>query len=444
MRIGGITLSPVALYSQPLWDISYAYRAILIAWRLAELGLMAARFLFIRAPFLLVWTRLPLTKDITLPGTYGNLQRILGPSREAKLNVAGGRTGQMPFLDAYQSAEDVKKQQEFLRQIVKPPSATRVAIGGVIRGLVTELGTVFIKFAQILSMRPELPPFLREELALVQDKVPGLPEDEVTTILERELMAPVQETFEWVNYTPVACASLAVVHHAKLRTGQDVALKIQRPFLQGIVALDTIIILDVVLGIAGLILPRIRKTDLTFFTLSFQSSLQREINFDLEGCIQEKAREAMMASQQTSDFMKIAEVYPEYTTSKLLTMEFVHNLVRVDELFDKLEPEEIWELLTTQVPGFGSLPVHILLLGCRFPMQLGWQGEFFHGDLHLGNIMFVKPKDSEDHWRYFLCDYGMYEDIPREGYRLVMLLLWGILCGYPDMVTDALKALHVQ
>ncbi|MDY6835454.1 MAG: AarF/UbiB family protein [Chloroflexota bacterium] len=444
MRIGQVTISPIAFYSQPLWDISYAYRIILLTWRLIELGLISARFLFIRAPILLLWTRLPITKSITLPHPYGNLQRILSPEREAKLNVAGGRSGHMPFLDAYKSPEDIKKQQEFLRRIVKPPSPTKVAIGGIVRGLVTELGTVFIKFSQILSMRPELPPFLREELALVQDKVASLPKREIDASLERELMQPVEEVFEWINYEAVASASLAVVHEAKLRNGDSVALKIQRPFLQGTVALDTVIILNVILGAAKVILPRIRKTDLTFFTLSFQSSLQREINFSLEACIQQIGREAMMAAETTADYMCIAKVYPEYTTTKLLTMEFIHGIIRVDDLFDKLEPEEIWDLLTTEVPGFSDLPVHILILGCRFPMQLAWQGEFFHGDLHLGNIMFIKPQNPGDHWRYFLCDFGMYEDIPREGYRFVMLLLWGLLGGYADMTTEALKSLHVE
>jgi len=444
MRIGHVTITPIAFYSQPLWDISYAYRAILLVWRIVELGLMSLRFLFIRAPILLMWTRLPVVKNITLPGPYKNLQHILSPEREIKLNVAGGRAGEMPFLDAYKSAEDIKKQQEFLRRVVKSPSPLKVAVGGIVRGLVTELGTVFIKFSQILSMRPELPPFLREELALVQDKVADLPKREIDAILERELMQPIDEVFEWVDYIAVASASLAVVHEAKLRTGDSVALKIQRPFLQGLVALDTVIILNVILGAAQLILPRIKKTDLTFFTLSFQSSLQREINFDLEASIQQIGLEAMMAAETTADYMKIAKVYPEYTTTKLLTMEFIHGIIRVDDLFDKLEPEELWDLFTLEIPGFKDLPVHILILGCRFPMQLAWQGEFFHGDLHLGNIMFIKPKGPDDHWRYFLCDFGMYEDIPREGYRLVLLLLWGLLGGYADMTTDALKSLHVE
>ncbi|MDY6833582.1 MAG: AarF/UbiB family protein [Chloroflexota bacterium] len=220
-------------------------------------------------------------------------------------------------------------------------------MGGIIRGLVTELGSVFIKFSQIMGMRPELPPFIREELTQVQDKMPGMPEAQVRSTLEKELMKPVEELFEWIDYKPVAAASLAVVHHAKLRDGREVALRVQRPFLPGIVALDTIIVLRILLGGLRLLLPQIRKTDLTFFTLSFEGCIRREIDFDLEGHVQERCWQAMQASQQTADYMVIAQVYLEYTSNKLLTMEFIPNLMRVDELFEKCTPDELWALLTT-------------------------------------------------------------------------------------------------
>ncbi|MDY6833581.1 MAG: hypothetical protein SVY53_02125 [Chloroflexota bacterium] len=115
MRIGNTIVSAVALYNDGLWGLSITYRVLFVAWRIAELSFIAIRFLFLRAPILLLWTRLPVTKNITLPGRYQTLQDILDPVREAKLNIAGGRTGQMPFLDAYKSPEDVGKQQEFLR-----------------------------------------------------------------------------------------------------------------------------------------------------------------------------------------------------------------------------------------------------------------------------------------------------------------------------------------
>jgi len=447
MRIGHITISPVAFYSEPAWNFSIGYRVLLVAWRIIELGCIAARFLLIRAPLLLIWTRLPVVKRITLPGAYGELQSILDPTRETKIAVAGGRLGAFPsWVESLMSPEDVRKETERLHSIIKPPIPIKVVVGGVIRGLMTELGSVFLKLSQILSMRPEVPPFVREELALVQDKLPGLPEAEVRTILERELMCPVEDVFEWVEYKSIAAASLAVVHHAKLRDGREVALKIQRPFLQGKVVLDSIIILKVLLGAIKVLFPQLRKTDLTFFTLSFEAALMREINFELESRVQERAQRAFMASQQTADFIKVADVYHEYTTTKLLTMEFVSDFVRLDEMFEALTPEETFEFLCQKVPGFSDeIPLQLLVcVGSRMPMQLGWQGEVFHGDLHLGNIYLKKPRQPGGNWGFFLCDFGMFEDIPRDGYLRVMQLFRGLFSGNIRMATAGIKALHIE
>ena len=168
MRIKGFTVSPVAFYSEPLWNLSIGYRVFLLTWRLLELGFVTVRFLFIRAPFLLIWTRLPVTKDITLPGSYKELQPIFVAERGVRLGLQGGKpggaVGTIPFLDQFKSPEEMAKEQEFLRRVIKPPTGPGVVIGSVVRGLITELGSLFIKFAQIMSMRPELPPFLREEL----------------------------------------------------------------------------------------------------------------------------------------------------------------------------------------------------------------------------------------------------------------------------------------
>lgn len=115
MRIANFTVSPVAIYSEPLWTMSLSYRAFLIAWRLVELTLIATRLLFIRAPILLLWTRLPVTKSITLPGAYGTLQPILAPSEEAKLTLMGGRLVGMSSVFSFKCPEDIAKEQEFLR-----------------------------------------------------------------------------------------------------------------------------------------------------------------------------------------------------------------------------------------------------------------------------------------------------------------------------------------
>ncbi|MDY6833583.1 MAG: hypothetical protein SVY53_02135 [Chloroflexota bacterium] len=77
-------------------------------------------------------------------------------------------------------------------------------------------------------------------------------------------------------------------------------------------------------------------------------------------------------------------------------------------------------------------------------MHLAWQGEVFHGDLHMGNIYLIKPKFEGDHWRYFLCDFRMYERVSREEWRAMIVLLWGMLGGMPDMAVEGMKSVHVM
>ncbi|MDY6834401.1 MAG: AarF/UbiB family protein [Chloroflexota bacterium] len=444
MRIGKTTLSPVAFYSEPLWAFLISYRVFLVTWRVIELSLIAFRFLIIRAPFLIVWTRLPIVRNISIPHLV-KLQRIMEPRREKRIGIAGGRSG-TKALDQYESLEMMAAGLGDLGSSVKPRSWFQDIVGVTLRGLITELGSVFIKLAQIMSMRPEIPPFLREELALIQDRLPALPRKEVKTILERELKRPVNDVFEWVADQPIAAASLASVYHAKLKTGEEVALKIQRPFLQGIVALDTIIILKLIVGLANLLLPQLRKTDITIFTLSFQTAIKREINFELEGHIQETCREYILNDPVYSRYMKIAQVYFDYTTTKLLTMEFVKGYVRWDDLLS-LSPDEIWELVTMRIPGYPEdEPAHFLYLASRFPISLAWQTGIFHGDMHLANVMALRPENLGDNWRIFLCDFGMYESLPVGSEQLEALveILEGIFWGDADLLVDAVQHTHVM
>ena len=105
MRVGKINISPVAFYSEPVWAFLISYRVILVTWRVLELSFVSARFLFIRAPFLIAWTRLPLTKNITIPWLR-NLQNIMAPRRERRVGIAGGRSG-VKALDQYESLDNL-------------------------------------------------------------------------------------------------------------------------------------------------------------------------------------------------------------------------------------------------------------------------------------------------------------------------------------------------
>jgi predicted unusual protein kinase regulating ubiquinone biosynthesis (AarF/ABC1/UbiB family) len=240
---------------------------------------------------------------------------------------------------------------------------------------------------------------------------------EIKRILERELARPVEEVFEWVEEKPIAAASLAQVHRAKLRREQEeVALKIQRPYLDGIITLDTTIICDVIVKILQLALPLFRKnTDPKAFTSSFRKSLKREVDFVLEGRSQDDWRRRMAKHPLYGQVYKIARTYPEYTTTKLLTMELVKDYYRFDRIFDDLTPEEIWEMVNTKVDGLPvELPLQLAYVHGQMALNTMTRWDISHGDLHLGNFYLVKPTEKGDPWRIFLCDFGMMIESPDE------------------------------
>ena len=108
-----------------------------------------------------------------------------------------------------------------------------------LRRALESLGPIFVKFGQMLSTRRDLlPPDLADELALLQDRVPPFPTEEALRLLENFYGRPVDDVFVDFERTPVASASVAQVHFAKLPNGTDVAVKILRPGIRRVIAHD--------------------------------------------------------------------------------------------------------------------------------------------------------------------------------------------------------------
>lgn len=403
----------VSIYNRSLWRYSYAYRVFLVTLRATEIAFMAMRFLFFRAPLLIIWTRLPGLRGIKAP--YTDMAAILRPMRDRPSvllhAIEGGTT-----LGDIQSQDELT---EFMKKARKDVSMSRGTVktifGGIIRGVFTELGPTFLKLAQIVSMRPEAPPFLREELQIIQDALPPMKPKEVKKIIGKELKrlgkGSIEEEFEWVELKPLASASLGQVHRAKLRTGEEVAMKVQRSHLEGYLTLDTVVIIDIVLGMVARCFLEIRKLDLSIFKVSFRQSLHRETDFFLEGRTQVHFANLFAEYPLYAQGVKVAKVYFDYTTEKVLTMELVKNFHRADRLAE-MEPDKLWDLLNTKLPEFPE-DFHFQLVNviCALNGDMSVLWGHMHGDPHLGNLYFMEPQEGYG-WRVFLCDWGMVEEFP--------------------------------
>ena len=401
------------LYSHAMWEYLYLYRVFLVCSRMLEVVFIAVRFLTIRAPILIICTRLPGLRGRRTP--WPDLAPVVGPTKD-RPSLLISAEGAMTLGDC-QTKEELTKFIELSRKQAGIPRPTaKTIVGGVLRGLFTDLGPTFIKLAQILSMRPEVPPFVREELQLIQDALPAMKPKLMRAIVDCEMAKLgryTEDVFEWIEDKPIGAASLAQVHRAKLRTGEEVALKIQRPRLEGTVVIDTVIIVDIIInGVVRRLLRSLRQMDLSIFIVSFRQSLRREIDFVLEGRTQEHFRVTYANSPLYSRAMKVARVYPEYTSHRLLTMELVKGITRVDRL-PELDPDRVWEMmnvkLTPLYPEHYAVHLFRVVSAHMGDGSIGWG--YMHGDPHLGNIYFMEPQDGHD-WRVFLCDWGMVEIFP--------------------------------
>lgn len=263
----------------------------------------------------------------------------------------------------------------------KPEPMEPMTQGQRIRRIFEELGPTFIKFGQILSTRPDLIPIhYIFELEKLQDHVPHFSYEEVKKILFREF-GEGGSPFASVEEIPFASASIGQVHLATLESGEKVAVKIQRPGIHRKVTVD----LEIMNHLATLMERHIE--DLSFFrpikiVEEFASTLERELDYTLEASnIDRVSRQFLFDST-----VYIPKVYLEWTTEKVLTMEYIDG-IKISEV-DRLDAEGFDRRILTHQ-------------GADLILKQVFEYGFFHADLHPGNL-FALPGNVLG-----LVDFGM-------------------------------------
>ena len=234
-----------------------------------------------------------------------------------------------------------------------------------------ELGPTFIKLGQLLSTRPDLIPadFL-DELAKLQDDIPSFAQDEVRAIFKEELGRYPEEVFHYFDTEPLAAASIGQVHRARMDNGIEVVVKVQRPGIENVIAVD----LEILAHIAELMeqyLEEVQGHQPMAIVHEFARSLSREIDFSIElANIQRFARQF-----EGNSAVHVPLVYPELSTDRLLVMEYVVGI--------KSSKTE-----TLREQGY-DLPL-IAERGANLVMEQIFVHGFFHADPHPGNV-FILP-----------------------------------------------------
>ena len=261
------------------------------------------------------------------------------------------------------------------------------------------LGPTFVKLGQLLSTRADLfPPAYVEALSRLQDDCEVIPYEEIAPIVEQEIGARISNAFSEFDRDPIAAASLGQVHRAKLRDGRAVAVKVQRPDIRDRIADDLAAIGEIAQFVdkhtqAG------KRFGFGPMVDEFARSMTAELDYTRE------ARNLEMLGRNLAGFDRIVvpQPVPDYTTSRVLTMEFVGGR----------KVTSIPAVARTELDG-GELAEQLFRAYLKQVLEDG----FFHADPHPGNVFLT------DDGRLALIDLGMVARVtPETQDRLVKLLL---------------------
>ncbi|KYZ76164.1 ABC transporter [Anaerosporomusa subterranea] len=301
------------------------------------------------------------------------------------------------------------------------PVFTENNTGGVgerIRLVFQQLGPTYVKLGQIASTRPDLlPPEIIGELEKLQDKVPGFPFEEVRSVLRAELGGTLEEIFQYFEPEPLAAASIGQVHQAVLKTGETVAVKIQRPNIATDIETD----LEILYELASLAERRFNWAEtyqLVDMIDEFAKALRNELDYTSE------ARNAEKISKQfiNNPMIYVPKVYWDYSTPKVLTAEYIEG-IKISQS-EQLEQQ-----------GY-----NLSLLAERFAkaifQQIFMEG-FFHGDPHPGNVV-VLPGEI-----IAFLDFGMVGRLsPEMKYNLASLII-GLMRQDSDDLTKTILRMGI-
>ena len=287
-----------------------------------------------------------------------------------------------------------KKRRERIERLTR---AERVRMS------LEELGPTYIKLGQILSIRPDLVPVdFIEELSKLQDKVSQFDFSELKRIIAEEFGKPAEKVFEYLEVTPLASASIGQVHRARLKDGEEVAVKVQRPGIAKIIEVD----LEIMLHLATLMERHIEALSLhrpVRIVEEFAKTIEKELNYSLEANNMER-----MAHYALNDkYIYIPKVFKDYTTRRVLTTEFIHG-IKVSDI--------------AQIEKAGLNRKIICNRGADILLTQIFIHGFFHADPHPGNI-FILPKNT-----ICLIDFGMMGALDRHSREGFVDLIDSIVC----------------
>lgn len=269
----------------------------------------------------------------------------------------------------------------------RPP---RKPSGERLRLALESLGPIFVKFGQVLSTRRDLIPLdVANELARLQDRVPPFPSDQAAALIEAALGASPHVLFKHFEVDPVASASIAQVHFAVLHDGREVAVKVLRPGMLGIIEKD-LTLLRALAGLVERVAADARRLKPREVVAEFDKYLHDELDLIREAANCSQLRRNFGPGTGREHLLIVPEVVWEYCATGVFTMERMRGIAvsRVEEL--RAAGIDLKQLASKGVEIFFT--------------QVFTDG-FFHADMHPGNI--YVSDDPRTLGRYIALDFGI-------------------------------------
>ncbi len=254
--------------------------------------------------------------------------------------------------------------------------------------LLAQLGPAFIKAGQALSTRPDIvPPLLLEELAQLQDQLPGFSSALAMACIEEDLGAPVDAIYAQLDREPISAASLGQVHRGVLISGERVAVKVQRPGLREQITLDLYIVRQIAAWLNRNV--RLIRSDL----VALIDELGKRVFEEMDYLNEASNAETFAKLHSHNPRIAVPRIFRDATSRRVLTMEWIDG-VKLTNL------EAVRQL--------GIDPDDMVSVGVNCSLQQLLEHGFFHADPHPGNLLALPDG------RLAYLDFGMMSEVSRE------------------------------